>query len=66
MKPETERMFYEDYRGVSTCPECGKEAAYWGVESGYEDTLLDTLHCENCGFTWERVYKYAWSRRVED
>ena len=60
MKDETARMFFEEARGC-ICPKCGGDATYWEV-GGDGDSLIDTLNCEGCGFTWERVYKYAWSR----
>ena len=65
MRDETKRMFFEDERR-STCPNCGAVATYCDIADDGDDVLLDVLNCGKCGLTWERVYKYAWSRRVEE
>lgn len=60
-----EKKFIESERGW-TCPECGGEAMYWEVNAEGNDALLDVLHCDHCGTTWERIYEYAYSRRIEN
>jgi len=57
--------FIEEALGAK-CPKCHGEAMFWEVEAGADATLVDVLHCDECGFTWERVYRYECSRWKKD
>ena len=47
------------------CPECGGDAMYWDVYAE-DGALVYVLHCCECKANWERVYEYAYSRRIEN
>lgn len=64
-----DKNFIEKTLGAK-CPECGGDVTYWETQYGQTEVgiveLIDVLVCNDCGTTWERVYEYAYSRRIEN
>lgn len=62
---EGDSRFVEDDIGNPKCPSCESDnALYLEVTDAHtsdEDWIIDRLHCEDCGLTWQRMYKYVYS-----
>lgn len=62
---EGDDCFTEENIAYPKCPNCESDnVTGWGVTDANtrnEDFLIDTLHCDDCGCVWERMYRYMYS-----